>query len=156
MIKEEIQDLAQPGTFRDNWNPDAPSKGIHDGQPTMVASPSANALRQAIAEFVVDNPQLGDPQKTVIQVVKEVVKDARINEDWDWAYAPDSPSDSDADDYEYSGNIYDDVAAAGADQENQGALRGVIDDILKRHLGKAYTGDVGGIQLLNDIMDAIY
>ena len=151
IIREEIQDLSEPGTFRDNWNPDAPSKGIHDGQPTMAASPSANALRRAIVEFVVDNPQLGNPRKTVIQMVKEIVNDAQINEDWDWAYAPDSPSDSDADDYEYGGNIYDDVAA----QKNQVALRGVIDDILKRHLGKAYTGDVGGVQLLNDIMDAI-
>ncbi len=151
IIKEEIQDLSQPGTFRDKWNPDAPDGGIHDGQPTLPASPSANALRQAIAEFVVDNPQLGNPQKTVIQMVKEVVNDAQINEDWDWAHAPDSPSDSDADDYEYGGNIYDDVAA----QENQGALRGVIDDILKRHLGKTYTGDVGAAQLLNDIMDAV-
>ena len=155
IIREEVQDLSEPGTFRDNWNPDAPSKGIHDGQPTMAASPSANALRRAIAEFVVDNPQLGNPRKTVIQIAKEVVNDAQINEDWDWAYAPDSPSDSDADDYEYGGNIYDDVAATEAAQENQPVLRGVIDDILKRHLGKAYTGDVGGVQLLNDIMDAI-
>ena len=148
LIKEEMKALAEPGTFRDNWNPDAPDGGIHDGQPTLAASPSANALRRAIAEFVVDNPQLGNPQKTVIQIVKEVVKDAQINEDYDWAYAPDSPSDSDADDYEYTGSIYDDIKASPK-------LRGVIDDILKRHLGKAYTGDVGGIQLLNDIMDAI-
>ena len=73
LIKEEMKTLAEPGTFRDNWNPDAPDGGIHDGQPTLAASPSANALRRAIAEFVVDNPQLGNPKKTVMIIVDEVI-----------------------------------------------------------------------------------
>ena len=93
----------------------------------LSGDPEANALRDAIANFI-DSHQLDNPSKTVMAIVKEFLDnykkglmsqaalggsffEGQLKEDWDWAHQPDSPSDSDADDYEYGGNIYDDVAA---------------------------------------------
>ncbi len=41
---------------------------------TMSGSESANMLRQAVEKFVMDNPQLDDPKRTVMAIINELIK----------------------------------------------------------------------------------